>query len=51
MVSDFEAPGDDDVLRKVMGDFAAAGVELEERLIRKEMDKLLATAKEQVMQE
>lgn len=51
VVSDFEAPGDDDVLRKVMGDFAAAGVELEERLVRKEMDKLLATAKEQVMQE
>ena len=51
VMSDFEAPGEDDVVRKVMSDFEAAGVEISEHRVRKQMDELLATAKEQVMKE
>jgi hypothetical protein len=45
IVSDFDEPGDDDVLRKVFGDLEAKGVEASEHLVRKEMDKLLEVAR------
>ncbi len=51
VVSDFDEPGDDDVLRKVLGDLQAKGIETSEHLVRKEMDALLAVAREQVMSE
>lgn len=51
VVADFEKPGDDDVVEKVMGDLAAKGSALGERDVRKEMDRLLAVAKEQVQKE
>lgn len=51
VMSDFEEPGDDDVLQKVMQDFKAAGHEMSEHRVRRQMDELLAVAKEQVMKE
>lgn len=49
--SDFEEPGDADVVRKIMGDMEQAGAELTEHRLRKQMDDLLAVAKEQIMRE
>ncbi|MDH3595524.1 MAG: DUF1476 domain-containing protein [Rhodospirillales bacterium] len=49
--SDFEEPGDADVVRKVQGDFEAAGTDFSEHRLRKKMDELLVVAKAQVMEE
>ena len=46
--ADFEEPGDDDVLRKVLGDLKAKSVESSEHSVRKHMDDLLATAADQI---
>ncbi|MDP1632576.1 MAG: DUF1476 domain-containing protein [Caulobacter sp.] len=46
--SDFEQPGDDDVLRKVFGDLKGAGVTVSEGEVRMKMDELLAQAREQI---
>lgn len=51
VIADFEEAGDDDVFRKVRGDFDAKGVELSDHLLRKEMDDLLITAREQIRSE
>ena len=51
VVADFEKPGDDDVVEKVMGDLGAKGSSLGEKDVRKEMDRLMAVAKEQVQKE
>lgn len=49
--ADFEEPGDADLVRKVLGDFQDAGVEMSERRLRNKMEECLAEAKEQVMRE
>jgi len=46
--SDFEQPGDDDVLRKVFEDLKGSGVEVRESEVRMKMDELLAQAREQI---
>ncbi len=46
--SDFEQPGDEDVLRKVFGDLKGAGVAVSEGEVRMKMDELLAQAREQI---
>jgi hypothetical protein len=46
--SDFEQPGDEDVLRKVFGDLKSAGVAVSEGDVRMKMDELQAVAREQV---
>ena len=51
VASDFEEPGDDDVVRKVMGDLEAKGQEMTEHRLRKKMGELLLEAKQQVMSE
>ena len=51
VASDFEEPGDADVVRKVLGDTGAKGVELTEHKLRKKMDELMLVAKQQVMTE
>ena len=51
VASDFEEPGDDDVVRKVMGDLEAKGQEMTEHRLRKKMGELLIEAKQQVMSE
>jgi hypothetical protein len=49
--SDFEAPGDDDVFRKVRGDFDKAGVKLTDHQIQRQMTELMETAVAQVKSE
>ena len=48
VVSDLEEPGDDDVVRKVMKDFAEKGVGVSEDGLRQEMDALLGVARGQI---
>lgn len=49
--SDFEEVGDEDVFRKVRGDFDAKGVEQSDHQIRHKMDQLLGDARKQVHEE
>ena len=49
--SDFEAPGDDDVFRKVRGDFDKAGVAMTDHQIQRQMTELMETAIAQVKAE
>lgn len=49
--ADFDEPGDDDVLRKVVKDFQDKGVDQSEHQVRRTMDDLMATAVEQVRNE
>ena len=46
--SDFELPGDDDVLRKVFEDLKGSGVNTSEGDVRMKMDELLAQAREAI---
>lgn len=46
--SDFEQPGDEDVLRKVFEDLKGSGVQTTEGEVRMKMAELLAQAREQV---
>ena len=47
--SDLEEAGDDDVVRKVRGDFEAKGVALDETSIRAQIEANNALAAEQIM--
>jgi hypothetical protein len=49
--TDFEQPGEEDVVRKVVADFKAKGVAQSEHQIRRKMDELLGVAKEQIMKD
>jgi len=49
--SDFDRPGDDDVLQKVLGDLHSKNVQASTHQVRKRMDDLLIEAKKQVMAE
>ena len=42
--ADFEEPGDDDVIRKVVGDLGAAGVRADEEEVRGVMNRLMLLA-------
>ncbi len=46
--SDMQEAGDNDVLRKVKGDFQAAGIGQSDEQIRRTMDELLAQAVAQI---
>jgi hypothetical protein len=46
--SDFAKPGDDDVVEKVLGDFADKGIAIDETALRKKMDELRSVAREQL---
>ena len=48
VMSDFEAPGDDDVFQKVRKDFDAKGVAQSDHQIRRTMDELLEQAIAQI---
>jgi hypothetical protein len=49
--SDFKEPGDRDVFRKIRDDFEAANIDQSDHQIRRTMEELLATAKQQVAKE
>jgi hypothetical protein len=51
IVADFEEAGDDDVFRKIRGDFDAKRVDMSDHLLRKQMDELLAVARQQIQTE
>jgi hypothetical protein len=51
VLSDFEKPGDEDVLEKVQADFEAKGVDQDAHKIRVEMDRLWSDAESQIMSE
>ena len=49
--ADFEEAGDDDVVRKVLGDLTSAGVEVSEAEIREALGHKLVEARRQIIQE
>ena len=49
--ADFEEPGDEDVIRKIMTDFAEKNVPVDEAQIRKGLVELLGIAREEVIAE
>ena len=49
--ADFQKPGEEDVVEKVVGDFSAKGVKVDAAAVRAEMDRLLSDAKQQIMAE
>ena len=49
VAADFEKPGDADVVRKVIGDLTAKGIEITERALRNEMDRCEAVARDQIL--
>lgn len=49
--ADFEQPGDADVVAKVVNDLSAKGRPMPELQVRKELDRLFAVAKEQIMKQ
>jgi hypothetical protein len=51
VLADFEKPGDDDVVQKVIGDFKQKGIEMSEHRVRKHMAELLDAARAQVTTE
>ena len=51
VLADFEEPGDDDVVRKVLKDFESRGIAMDEKHLRREMSRLLEEAKRQIEQE
>ena len=49
--ADFEEAGDEDVIRKVLGDLTAAGIEIDDAEIREAIGHKMVEAKRQIMQE
>jgi hypothetical protein len=50
VAADFEKPGDEDVLHKVMADLSAKGVRVTEHALRKRLADLAQIAREQIKQ-
>jgi hypothetical protein len=48
VMADFQEAGDEDVFRKLRGDFDAAGVEVSDHVIRREMTDQLEVARTQL---
>jgi hypothetical protein len=51
VISDFDRPGDEDVLEKVHQDFVDKGLDISTHRVRKEMDRLMDEARKQVREE
>lgn len=49
VAADFQKPGDDDVVEKVSKDLAAKGVTVTGDEVRRELERLLPEAKQQIM--
>ena len=48
--ADFEEAGDEDVIRKLVGDLTAAGVDADEPTVRRALDEQTIEARRQLMQ-
>ena len=48
--ADFEEAGDDDVIRKVVGDLTAAGVDTDEAAVRRALDEKTIESRRQLME-
>jgi hypothetical protein len=48
--ADFEEAGDEDVVRKLVGDLTAAGVEIDEAAVRRALEEQLVQARRQLME-
>ncbi|WP_447724705.1 DUF1476 domain-containing protein [Sphingomonas koreensis] len=48
--ADFEEAGDDDVIRKLMGDLTAAGVEVDETTVRQAVEAQTIEARRQLIE-
>ena len=46
--ADFEQPGEEDVFRKIAGDFKGSGLTVSEGEIRSKMDELASMARDQI---
>ena len=51
VLSDFEEPGDDDVVRKVLADIQANSASIDEATVRSQMASLIEAAKDQIFSE
>jgi len=49
--TDLSEPGVDDIVRKILGDFQEKNIDFSEHRLRKKIDELQATAKQQIMDE
>lgn len=49
--ADFEEAGDEDVIRKVLGDLTAAGVDSDEETIRETLEHKLVEARRQIIEQ
>jgi hypothetical protein len=49
--ADFEEAGDEDVIRKVLGDLIGAGVDVDEATVRAKLDEKAVEARRQLMSE
>jgi hypothetical protein len=49
--ADFEEAGDEDVIRKVLGDLTAAGIDVDETAVRVALEEKSVEAKRQLMSE
>ncbi|MBO9622585.1 MAG: DUF1476 domain-containing protein [Sphingomonas sp.] len=48
--AEFEEAGDEDVIRKVLGDLLAAGVDVDEAMVRRALDEQLVEARRQLLE-
>lgn len=49
--ADFEEAGDEDVIRKVLGDLTSAGTDIDEATVRTKLEEKAVEAKRQLMSE
>lgn len=51
VVADFEKPGQDDVVEKLLADLTAKGLDISEHMVRIEMDRFYEEAARQISEE
>lgn len=51
VASDFEKPGQDDVVEKVFGDFQAKNIDISEHMVRVEMERFYEQAAREISEE
>jgi len=51
VMSDFEEPGEEDVVRKVLADLQGKGIDIDDHKVRLQMERLMSEARRQIMEE